>query len=117
MFCCCTSLTTAPALPSTTLASRCYYIMFPCCTILTTAPTLPATTLANSCYNAMFYSCTKIKISTTKTGSYQTAYRVPTIGTGFTATNALMNMFTNTRGTFTGTPNINTTYYTENTIV
>ena len=117
MFRGCTSLTTAPALPATTLASACFAHMFYNCTSLTTAPALPATTLANNCYDAMFYSCTKIKISTTKTGSYQTAYRVPTIGTGVTATNALTNMFTDTSGTFTGTPNINTTYYTENTIV
>lgn len=32
-------------------------------------------------------------------------------GTGTTATDALINMFTSTGGTFTGTPEINTTYY------
>ena len=113
----CISLTTAPQLPATTLASNCYLNMFFDCTSLTTIPKLPATTLATSCYNMMFYNCTKIKISTTKTGSYQTAYRVPTVGTGVTASNALTYMFVLTGGTFTGTPTINTTYYTENTIV
>ena len=65
----------------------------------------------------MFYGCTKIKLSTTKTGNYQTAYRVPTSGTGVDSTSALTNMFSSTGGTFVGTPTINTTYYTENTIV
>ena len=50
MFGGCTSLTTAPTLPSTTLASQCYNNMFSGCTSLTTAPTLPATTLATGCY-------------------------------------------------------------------
>ena len=40
-------------------------------------------------------------------------------GTGTTATDALTDMFTSTGGTFTGTPEINTTYYlsTNNMIV
>ena len=117
MFNGCTSLTTAPALPATTLASYCYNYMFRNCTSLTTAPELPATTLAEYCYKNMFLGCTKIKMSTTKTGEYQTAYRIPKSGTGTTATNALNNMFGNTGGTFTGTPEINTTYYTSNTVV
>ena len=36
------------------------YSMFNGCTNLTTAPALPATTLANNCYNGMFNGCTKI---------------------------------------------------------
>ena len=119
MFYGCTALTTAPALPATTLAGTCYYNMFSGCTSLTTAPALPATTLTRYCYAYIFYGCTKIKLSTTQTGEYQTAYRIPTSGTGNTATNALKDMFTNTGGAFTGTPEINTTYYlsTSNTIV
>ena len=54
MFDGCTSLTTAPALPATTLASYCYSGMFGGCTSLTTAPALPATTLASYCYSGMF---------------------------------------------------------------
>ena len=44
---------------------------------------------------------------------------MPSSGTGTTATNALTHMFTSTGGTFTGTPEINTTYYlsTDNVIV
>ncbi len=119
MFQNCTSLTTAPELPATTLNNACYRNMFYGCTSLTTAPELPATTLANYCYTNMFQGCTKIKLSTTKTGEYQTAYRIPKSGTGTTGTNSLQNMFTNTGGTFTGAPSINTTYYlsTSNTVV
>ena len=53
----CASLTTAPELPATTLAERCYYGMFYKCAGLTTAPELPATTLAPYCYHTMFYQC------------------------------------------------------------
>ena len=119
MFYGCTSLTTAPELPATTLASSCYGYMFRGCTSLTTAPELPATTLAENCYRFMFFDCVKIKLSTTQTGEYQTPYRIPISGAGTTATDALENMFYGTGGTFTGTPEINTTYYlsTSNTVV
>ena len=53
----CASLTTAPELPATTLADRCYYGMFYKCDGLTTAPELPATTLAPYCYAIMFSTC------------------------------------------------------------
>ena len=56
----CTSLTTAPRLPATTLASHCYFDMFHGCTSLTTAPELPATTLATYCYFDMFRGCTSL---------------------------------------------------------
>ena len=117
MFYNCTSLTTPPQLPATTMATSCYQLMFYNCTSLTSAPELPATTLADYCYNNMFKGCTKIKLSTTQTGEYQTPYRIPTSGTGTTATKALVNMFAGTGGTFTGEPSINTTYYTSNTVV
>ena len=54
----CASLTTAPELPATTLAERCYYGLFYKCAGLTTAPELPATTLAPYCYATMFSYCT-----------------------------------------------------------
>ena len=53
----CTSLTTAPELPATTLADRCYNHMFSGCTSLTTTPELPAETLKEWCYYYMFYGC------------------------------------------------------------
>ena len=56
----CTSLTTAPALPATTLTFRCYESMFSGCTSLTTAPELPATDLHEYCYASMFSGCTSL---------------------------------------------------------
>ena len=119
MFVGCTTLTTAPKLPATRLAGLCYNEMFEACTSLTTVPALPATKLAHGCYDGMFWDCTSIKLSATQTGEYQTAYRIPTSGTGTNATIALDSMFDGTGGTFTGTPSINTTYYlsTSNTVV
>ena len=58
MFSGCTGLTQAPSLPATTLAEGCYYAMFSDCTGLTNAPSLPATTLAERCYSVMFGDCT-----------------------------------------------------------
>ncbi|MDD6473757.1 MAG: hypothetical protein PUF62_12140, partial [Bacteroidales bacterium] len=60
MFYNCTSLTTAPALPATEMKNSCYQDMFELCTALTTAPALPATTLVTGCYHAMFYNCTAL---------------------------------------------------------
>ena len=119
MFFGCTSLTAAPSLPATTLASNCYNSMFQGCTSLTAAPSLPATTLAGRCYYYMFFGCKKIKLSSTASGTYTKAYRIPKSGTGTTASYALNSMFANTGGTFAGTPEINITYYLDasNTIV
>jgi len=60
MFYDCSALTTAPALPATTLAQNCYSGMFNGCSSLTQAPELTATTLANFCYNSMFSGCTSL---------------------------------------------------------
>lgn len=138
MFSNCTTLPVAPALPATTLASNCYENMFAGCSSLTTATTLPATivvdscysnmflncislttipllradTLAMMCYGSMFAGCSLVKISETQVGEYVNAYP---IGTD-TAYGTFL-MFMNTGGTFTGTPNGGTTYYTSNTVV
>jgi hypothetical protein len=60
MFNGCTSLTTPPTLPSTSLANYCYRNMFNGCTSLTSAPVLPATTLMIDCYKNMFNGCSSI---------------------------------------------------------
>ena len=60
MFIGCSSLTTAPTLPATTLTEGCYNQMFQGCTSLTSAPELPATSLTSQCYNAMFSGCTSL---------------------------------------------------------
>ena len=111
MFYGCTSLAQVPALPATTLADYCYSYMFYGCTSLAQAPALPATILVEGCYNRMFWGCTALKLSSTQTDKYTQEYRIPASGTGTSATNALTDMFTSTGGTFTGTPEINTTYY------
>jgi hypothetical protein len=114
MFSGCTSLITPPMLPATTLVSNCYDDMFNGCTSLTTLPELPATTLVWQCYYQMFRNCTSIKLSTTQDPDiYKYPYRIPTLNTGTTVSTALSDMFTNTGGTFTGEPTINTTYYTD----
>ena len=112
MFQGCTSLATAPELPTTTLRECCYTEMFQGCTSLTTAPALPATTLASSCYDSMFFKCIGLKISATQTGEYTTAWRIPSAGEIAAEANYWnRDMLTNTGGSFTGNPSINTTYY------
>ena len=118
MFNGCTNLTVAPELPATTLANNCYGSMFEGCTGLTTAPELPATTLENYCYDYMFSGCTSLKISTTQSSEYPTAWRIPSSGTiSSSATNWSRNMLKNTGGTFKSNPSINTTYYGAWTVV
>ena len=112
MFSGCTALTTAPALPATTLANYCYQSMFNDCTSLTQIPALPATTLKSFCYMQMFSGCINIKLSSTKTEGYTQEYRIPMLETNGTGRrDDLDQMFYSTGGTFTGTPEINTTYY------
>ena len=52
----CTTLTKAPDLPATTLATGCYWYMFQQCPI-TKAPVLKAATLVKECYGHMFEGC------------------------------------------------------------
>lgn len=111
MFYGCTSLTHIPELPATTLAESCYAGMFYGCISLIQAPELPAIALVSKCYYYMFFGCTSLKLSTTKTEEYTQEYRIPFSGNGTTEANSLVNMFTATGGTFTGTPEINKTYY------
>ena len=102
-----------------TMADDCYQYMFRGCTSLISAPELPATTLADFCYYRMFNGCYALKLSTTQTGEYNQAYRIPTTGDGTTAREALNNMFPDKGTTVTITPEINKTYYlsTDNMIV
>lgn len=123
MFQWCFSLRKPPKLPATTLATNCYENMFWDCKSLIALPELPATTLAEDCYALMFSDCKNIKLSETQSDEYQTPYRIPTNGTGITATKWGDRMFYGTGGTFpgsqaySGTPSINTTYYTSNTVI
>ena len=62
MFRNCSSITTVPDLPATTVASGCYWNMFRLCPGLTSASgVLPAETLAVDCYREMFRQCSNLK--------------------------------------------------------
>lgn len=142
LFSWCTSLITAPSLPATRVDYKSYWFMFEWCTSLINPPSLPATSLGSQCYGYMFARCTslekiplirnarfsqqscirmfsqcdKIKISKTRTGDYQNEYTI----TGSVSTpmyEPTLRMFADTWWTFTGTPTINTTYYTSNTVI
>lgn len=120
MFAFCRNFVTAPLLPATTLKDACYQFMFSGCSSLATVHRLPATDLPYSCYDRMYDGCKKIKLSTEKTGLYNIPFRIPSQGTGVLLGSFSVNsMFGDTGGTFTGTPEINTTYYLDesNTIV
>ena len=84
----CTSLTQAPELPATTLATYCYSNMFSGCTSLTQAPELPATALKPNCYMSMFSGCTSLtqapELPATKLARYCYQYM-------FTRCTALIN--------------------------
>lgn len=116
LFSWCTSLTTTPSLPATTVKVGCYRKMFYWCTNLETLPALPTTSLAGYCYYAMFQACSKIKVNDTQTWEYQNAYRIPTTWTWVDATSSMDAMFDSTWW-YIQTPSINTTYYTSNTVV
>lgn len=76
-----TAITTAPALPATTLSNGCYYSLFEGCSKLVNAPALPATEMKPTCYRNLFYGCTSLvnppKLPATKmaTGCYQQLFR------------------------------------------
>ena len=117
MFHWCSSLITPPELLATDLWQDCYAGMFMNCTSLSSLPSLPCTSIPRWAYRYMFSWCSNIKLSETQTWIYQTAYRIPTNWTWSIGADSLLNMFEDTWWTFTGTPAIDTTYYTSNTIV
>lgn len=117
MFNWCSNLVKAPNLPAKSLTDYCYWYMFSWCVKLTTLPKFSVTTFSQNCCNWMFNWCSKIKLSTTQTWEYQTAYRIPISWTGTSGYNSLKDMFKNTGWTFTWTPSINTTYYTSNEVI
>ena len=57
----CTQLTSAPNLPATKLADRCYSNMFYRCINLKTVPTLPAMKMFSGVYRSMFQGCTSLE--------------------------------------------------------
>lgn len=112
-------LLTTGELGGTTLAPYCYHGMYQgfAITKLQALPILPALNMAEGCYEEMFevidggYS--SIKLSETQTGLYVNEFRIPSSGVGDAtgASNWNEGMFNGSSGTFTGNPQLNTTYY------
>lgn len=90
--------------PPASVAKQCFFAMFKDCANLTSAPELPATTLADSCYKWMFKGCTKLKVNTS------TGYKIFTCPSTI-PNGAVTDMFTDTGGSFKGTPTAGNTYY------
>ena len=63
MFSGCTALKYAPELRAEVLAMKCYGMMFKGCSALTYVPDLPATEMRIYCYNSMFANCTSLKFA------------------------------------------------------
>ena len=104
-----------PAFRATTLNTWCYHNALRECPELITLPALPALDMVNMCYYYMFYNDSKIKLSETQDSTYVNEYRIPTTGIGTGSGSG--GMFDRTGGSFTGTPSVNTTYYTANEII
>ena len=104
---------------STTISNTyCYRYMFYNCTSLTTAPALPATTLADYCYGNMFYDCTSLKVYSDSGIGHTEVWRIPTSGRA-SYYETQYHMFYNCPGSYTSSPivDLNTTFYTQNTPV
>lgn len=112
----CSALKTPPRLPATTLAEDCYDCMF-AYSWITKLIELPVTTIPAVAYYAMFTWCSSIKLSAVQSWVYQTPYRIPKTWTWTAGSSALAYMFDSTWWSFTGTPSINTTYYTSNEVI
>lgn len=81
----CTSLTSAPELPATTLRNNCYQGMFQNCTALTTPPpALPAQQLPYMAYTHMFDGCSSLTATPATLGA-----------TTMTGADAMSGMFGN----------------------
>ena len=106
-----------PSLPATTLAYDCYDSMFRQCDTGNTVPKLSAKTLTDYCYQYMFYMDNGLKFSQTQTAECPNKFRIPYTGTGTTGNKSFYGMFALTGGSYQNDPVINTTYYTNATII
>lgn len=113
MFSGCSSLKTVPSLPATTLWQGCYKYMFEYSWV-NTLPSLPALNLPDECYAVMFRGCGGIYLASTSSSYAPTPYRIPATWTWTAGYRSLRWMFA-----LTGSAevDINTTYYTPNTII
>lgn len=87
------------------------------CTSLIEIPTLTFTDsyLDDMSYRGLYRGCSSLKFSETQTAECPTPYTITV--TQATITYQFQYMFMNTSGTFTGTPQANTTYYTNANVV
>lgn len=117
MFLGCTNLVDISNLefPDIQLERQCYASMFQACSNLEELPELQSTKLAAGCYYRMFYACHEIKLATTQDSEYTVEFKIPSQSSiddpSITGTYVASQMFLNTSGTWTGTPDINTAYY------
>lgn len=116
MFYGCTSLTNIPwnNLLIHKGVHEAYVSMFEWCTSLNTLPDLSGDPEANIDYafQRMFYWCTSIKLSLTQWGEYQNPFIIEGYDMDW-----VIDMFTNTGWTFTGTPAVWVVYYTSNSVI
>lgn len=113
----CSYLTTLPTLASVTLAESCYQSMFEGCTSLVAPIMLPVYTFPQYACQRMFYGCSSIRLSATMGSPYTYSYRISseTLSPSVQS-DSFADMFTNTSGTFTGTPLPGTIYYCTNSV-
>jgi len=113
-----TSIEKSPNILATSGESNCCSYMFRGCSQLNELCKLSIIDIPITCCLYMYTDCSKIKISTTPSAEYRYEYRLPYgAATGTIGSSALYGMFSNTGGTFKGTPTVNTRYYTSNKIV
>jgi len=144
MFYSCFNLVYPPDLPAQEIDFECYCCMFRSCFSLIHAPSIGATTITDVsamsemfmfcpslleipelytlqitdfCYQSMFANCNSLRFSETQTSECPNPYRLPYSGTGIEDGDWNSGMFSGTSGTFTDDPDINTTYYTNATVV
>ena len=118
MFYGCKNLTRAPKISAVYINHDAFTNMFNGCINLETLPKILAKSDETDGFAGMFRDCKKIKLSLEKTGEYVNEFAIPYNKNGrYQHSDNLYNMFTGTGGTFTGTPTINTTYYTSNEVI
>ena len=117
-----TDIISAPSISSVNLSQYCFVEFCSWCANLKTIPKISQTEYPDGCFQYSFWGCSKLKLSTTQTIEYQNLYRIPNVGTGTkdwsqAIYSPFYGTFSTTGGTFKGTPDINTTYYTSNTVI
>lgn len=96
----CSNLTVAPKLPALTVRGLAYMLMFRDCTSLTVAPSLPATSISNRSYMQMFHGCTNL--TTPPSAINATSFGIYSCGGMFKDCTALTSVPTFTVSEITG---------------